>query len=127
MAEKKKKPKKRPTNKKKGLVRGAEAKKGKKEREEKTKKPRKIAEIRPGYLVKVVHLSPDGQRNFTTEGVVLRVRGKGNSRTFTVRRVVEGVGVEKVFNLASPALRELTVIKKDRVRRSRLYYLRSRS
>lgn len=96
----------------------------KKKKPEKKEKPRKIAQIRPGYLVRVVHLSPDGKRDFTTEGVVLRVRGEGENRTFTVRRIAEGVGVEKVFSFINPALKELTVIKKDTARQARLYYLR---
>ena len=56
---------------------------------------KKLPEIKTGYLVKVVHLSPDGERDFTTKGVVLRVRGEGENRTFTVRRIAQGVGVEK--------------------------------
>jgi large subunit ribosomal protein L19 len=90
------------------------------------KKIRKLPEIRSGYLVKVVHLSPDGKQDLTTEGTVIRVRGAGENKTFTVRRIAEGVGVEKVFSFASPALKKLTVIKKDQARRSRLYYLRSK-
>jgi len=94
-------------------------------------KPKKVVkkqawpEIRPGYLVKVVHLAPDGKRNFTTEGIVMRVRGDRENKTFTVRRDAQGLGVEKVFAFANPALKELTVIKKNVARRARLYYLRS--
>jgi len=82
-------------------------------------------EIRSGYLVKVVHLSPDGKRNFTTEGIVMRVRGDRENKTFTVRRDAQGLGVEKIFALSNPALKELKVIKKNAARRARLYYLRS--
>jgi large subunit ribosomal protein L19 len=81
--------------------------------------------VRPGYLVKVVHLSPDGKRDFTTQGVVMRVRGEGQNKTFTVRTVVDGVGLEKVFSFASPALKELEILKKKLARRARLYFLRS--
>lgn len=99
---------------------------GKKDKSSKAKKKiKKLPEIKSGYLVKVVHLSPDGKQDFTTEGTVLRVRGEGDNKTFTVRRIAEGVGVEKVFSFISPALKELTVLKKDQARRSRLYYLRS--
>ncbi len=98
----------------------------KKPAEKEKKQPKKkLPEIRPGYLVKVVHLSPDGKRDFTTEGVVIRVRGEGENKTFTVRRIAEGVGVEKVFSFSSPALKELTVIEKKSARRARLYFLRS--
>jgi large subunit ribosomal protein L19 len=82
-------------------------------------------EVRPGYLVKVVHLSPDGKRDFTNKGIVLRVRGEGKSKTFTVRSNVEGVGMEKVYNFASPALKEVEILKKKLARRARLYFLRS--
>ncbi len=91
------------------------------------KLPGKLAmaeKIRPGYLVKVVHLSPDGKRNFTTQGVVLRVRGKEENKTFTVRSVVGGIGMEKVFSFASPALEEIEILKKKLARRARLYFLR---
>jgi len=90
--------------------------------------PGKLAmadKIRSGYLVKVVHLSPDGKRNFTTQGVVLRVRGEQENKTFTVRSKVAGVVMEKVFSFASPALKEVEILKKKLARRARLYFLRS--
>jgi large subunit ribosomal protein L19 len=96
----------------------------------KNEKPGKLAmadKVRPGYLVKVVHLSPDGKRNFTTQGVVMRVRGEGQNKTFTVRTTVSGVGMEKVFSFASPVLEEIEVLKKKLARRARLYFLRGKN
>ena len=58
------------------------------------------------------------------EGVVLRVRGSWPSRTFTVRRLTHGVGVERVFPLDSPMLKKVEVLRRGKAKRSRLYFLR---
>jgi len=58
------------------------------------------------------------------EGVVIRRRGGGLSETFTVRRVSYGVGVERTFLLHTPRIDKIEVVKRGRVRRARLYYLR---
>ncbi|MDO5448324.1 MAG: 50S ribosomal protein L19 [Clostridia bacterium] len=60
------------------------------------------------------------------EGTVIARRGGGVSETFTVRRVSYGVGVEKVFPINSPNVEKIEVIRKGKVRRSKLYYLRDR-
>lgn len=59
-------------------------------------------------------------------GTVIRVRGGGLGSTFTVRRIVQGEGVERTFPLHSPVIEALEITRKGRVRRSRLYYLRDR-
>jgi len=62
------------------------------------------------------------------EGLVIKVgAGEGSEKSFTVRKVVEGVGVEKVFLLHSPNLIKIEVKKKGEVRRAKLYYMRTRS
>ncbi len=58
------------------------------------------------------------------EGVVMRLRGGGVNRNFTVRRVTNGVGVERTFLLNSPRLEKIDVVRHARVRRKQLYYLR---
>jgi len=58
------------------------------------------------------------------EGVVMRLRGGGVNRNFTVRRVTNGVGVERTFLLHSPRIEKIDVIRHARVRRKQLYYLR---
>ena len=58
------------------------------------------------------------------EGVVLKVQGKDHTRSFTIRKISEGVGVEKTFPLASPYLSHVEVVSRSKVRRARLYYLR---
>lgn len=58
------------------------------------------------------------------EGVVIRRRGGGLGETFTVRRVSYGVGVERTFPLHTPKIERIEVMRRGRVRRARLYYLR---
>jgi large subunit ribosomal protein L19 len=58
------------------------------------------------------------------EGVCIARRGNGVSATFTVRKVSNGVGVERIFPLHSPMISEITVVRRGRVRRAKLYYLR---
>ncbi len=60
------------------------------------------------------------------EGTVIAKKGSGISSTFTVRRVSYGVGVERVFPVHSPNVDSITVVRKGKVRRSKLYYLRNR-
>lgn len=57
-------------------------------------------------------------------GVVIKVKGEGVTKTFTVRKMSDGVGVERIFPLSSPFIENITVNKYGRVRRSKLYYLR---
>ena len=60
------------------------------------------------------------------EGTVIARNGSGVGETFTVRRVSYGVGVERVFPLHSPNVKNIVVVRKGRVRRAKLYYLRDR-
>ena len=59
-------------------------------------------------------------------GTVIARKGSGVAETFTVRRVSYGVGVERVFPVHSPNVKDVTVVRKGRVRRAKLYYLRDR-
>lgn len=59
------------------------------------------------------------------EGIVIKITGTGNNRSFTVRRIGDaGVGIERIFPLSSPWIKKVTVKKKGNVRRAKLYYLR---
>lgn len=60
------------------------------------------------------------------EGTVIARRGSGVAETFTVRRVAYGVGVERVFPIHSPNVKDIKVVRHGKVRRSKLYYLRDR-
>lgn len=68
----------------------------------------------------------DRERVQMFEGTVIAQKGSGISQTFTVRRVSYGVGVERVFPMHSPNVKSVEVVRRGRVRRSKLYYLRGR-
>ena len=68
----------------------------------------------------------DRERVQVFSGTVIRIRGGGLGKTFTVRRIVQGEGVERVFPVHSPVIESLKVTRKGRVRRAKLYYLRDR-
>lgn len=68
----------------------------------------------------------DRERVQMFEGTVIARKGSGVAETFTVRRVSYGVGVERVFPINSPNVKGVDIIRKGRVRRSKLYYLRDR-
>jgi large subunit ribosomal protein L19 len=66
----------------------------------------------------------DKERVQAFEGVCIAKRGGGVSATFTVRKISNGVGVERIFPLHSPMISEIIVVRRGRVRRAKLYYLR---
>lgn len=68
----------------------------------------------------------DKERIQAFEGTVIAKRGSGVAETFTVRRVSYGVGVERVFPVHSPNVADVKVVRKGKVRRAKLYYLRDR-
>ena len=80
----------------------------------------------PGDTVKVHVRVIEGEKERTQvfEGVVIRRRGEGARASFTVRRISYGVGVERTFPLHSPRIEKVQVMRRGRVRRAKLYYLR---
>ncbi|MCQ2461136.1 MAG: 50S ribosomal protein L19 [Clostridia bacterium] len=87
-----------------------------------------VTDFNIGDTVKVHVKIKEGNRERVQvfEGTVIARRGGGVSETFTVRRVSYGVGVEKVFPVNSPNVEKIEVVRKGKVRRSKLYYLRDR-
>ena len=85
-----------------------------------------IPEIKSGDTVRLQVKVVEGNRERLQpfEGVVMRLRGGGVNRNFTVRRTTHGVGVERTFLLNSPRIEKIEVIRHARVRRKQLYYLR---
>jgi large subunit ribosomal protein L19 len=69
----------------------------------------------------------DKERLQAFEGVCIARRGSGVSETFTVRKISNGVGVERIFPVHSPMIGSLSVVRRGRVRRAKLYYLRNLS
>ncbi len=89
---------------------------------------RDIPRFREGDRVRVHFQVVEGTRRRTQvyEGVVLRLQGQGSRRTFTVRKISFGVGVERTFPLHSPKVERIEVVARGQVRRAKLYYLRGR-
>ncbi len=89
---------------------------------------KKIPEFNVGDTVKVTVKIREGekQRLQAFEGVVIRIRKNQSRSTFTVRKVVFGIGVERIFPLYSPNVDDIKVTRRGRTRRAKLYYLRDR-
>ena len=87
-----------------------------------------VPEIEIGSTVRVHVKIREGERERIQmfEGTVIAKRGSGISSTFTVRRVSYGVGVERVFPVHSPNVVKVDLVRKGKVRRAKLYYLRDR-
>src|SRR5437870_13399024 len=85
-----------------------------------------IPDIQSGDTVRLQVRVVEGTRERLQpfEGVVMRLRGGGVNRNFTVRRVTNGVGVERTFLLHSPRIEKIEILRHARVRRQQLYYLR---
>ncbi|CAM4279042.1 50S ribosomal protein L19 [Paenibacillus sp. FSL A5-0031] len=86
-----------------------------------------LPNFRPGDTLKVHVKVIEGTRERIQlfEGVVIKRRGGGISETFTVRKISYGVGVERTFPLNSPKIEKIEVARRGKVRRAKLYYLRS--
>jgi len=82
-----------------------------------------------GDTVKVFVKIREGGKERTQgyEGVIIKSRGEGVGKTITVRRVFQGIGIERVFLLHSPRVEKITVQRRGHVRRAKLYYLRQRT
>jgi large subunit ribosomal protein L19 len=85
--------------------------------------------FKSGDQIKVYFKVVEGvnERIQVFEGVVIRMRGSGLSKTFTVRKVSFGVGVERIFPVNSPRIEKIEITRHGKVRRAKLYYLRNLS
>ncbi len=89
-----------------------------------------IPEFRPGDTVRVAVEIKEGDKkriqNF--EGVVIAIKGTGAGKTFTVRKIgANGIGVERIFPVYSESIAGIEVVRKGKVRRAKLYYLRNKT
>jgi len=95
---------------------------------EKKEQKEKIQQFNVGDTIKVFSkiLEGDKERIQGFEGIVIKQQGGSNRATFTVRKLVQGVGVERTYPLHSPKIEKVQVIKSGKVRRAKLYYLRDK-
>jgi large subunit ribosomal protein L19 len=85
-----------------------------------------ITEFQVGDTIRVMVRVVEGnkEREQAFQGVVIQRRGGGAGETFTVRKISSGIGVERIFPIHSPNVKSINVIKRGRVRRAKLFYLR---
>ena len=89
---------------------------------------RDIPTIRVGDTIKLGVSITEGnkERIQFTEGVIIAKKGSGLNATITLRRVMQGIGVERIYLIHSPKLKSLEILRSSKIRRAKLYYLRSR-
>lgn len=89
---------------------------------------KELPELNPGDTVKVFVRIVEGNKERTQafEGTIIKKRGSGVGKTITVRKVFQGVGVERVFPVYSPRIEKIAIVRRGDVKRAKLYYLRDR-
>lgn len=95
---------------------------------EKSHEKNKLPDFKAGDTVRV-HIKvveAQKERIQVFEGTVIKTRGSGTGKTFTVRKISGGLGVERIFPYHSPSITKLVVVRKGKTRRAKLYYLRQR-
>lgn len=93
---------------------------------EQTQVNSEVTPVNPGDTVNVHYRVREGEKERIQqyEGVVLNVRGSGANKTFTVRKISNNVGVERIFPYYSPFIAKMEIKKRGKVRRAKLFYLR---
>lgn len=88
---------------------------------------KKFDDFQPGDTVNVAYRIKEGNKERIQQyrGVVIRINGSEDKKRFTVRKISDGVGVERIFPMDSPFIESVTVTKYGKVRRAKLYYLRN--
>lgn len=94
--------------------------------EEQLSQEKTLPTFRAGDNVAVSYRIIEGEKERIQiyRGDVIQINGSGKTRTFTVRKISNGVGVERIFPIASPSIASIEVLKRGKVRRAKLYYLR---
>tara|TARA_B100001094_G_C17661207_1_gene544323 strand:+ start:207 stop:569 length:363 start_codon:yes stop_codon:yes gene_type:complete len=87
-----------------------------------------VADVQVGDTVVVHKVIMEGKKQRTQrfQGTVIKLKGSLSRKSFTVRKIIDGVGVEKTFLLHSPLVPKVEIVKRAKVRRAKLYYLRDR-
>ena len=87
-----------------------------------------LPDFRAGDTIIVDYRISEGDKSRIQQfrGDVIQIKGEGPTKTFTVRKISNGVGVERIFPFSSPAIDGISIVKRGKVRRSRLFYLRDR-
>lgn len=100
-----------------------------KELEKKLNPVKELPEFAAGDTITISYKIVEGNKERIQEftGVVIQRKGTGTTETFTVRKISGGVGVERIFPISSPFIDSLVVNKRGKVRRARIFYLRSRT
>ncbi len=90
---------------------------------------KEVPDVNPGDTVRVFVRIVEGnkERIQAFEGTIIKKHGAGINKTITVRKVFQGVGVERVFLLHSPRIDKINIVRRGDVKRAKLYYLRERS
>jgi len=89
-----------------------------------------LPKMKPGDTIRVSEtvLGEKKKKSQVFEGVLIcKKHGKGINATFTVRAILDGVGVEKIYPLHSPLIEKIEIVKKGKARRAKLYYLRKKT
>jgi len=89
-----------------------------------------VPQIKVGQLVKVYQKIKEGEKTRTQvfQGLVIKMKGqKGINQTFTVRNIVSGIGVEKIYPVHSDNIEKVEIIRQNKIRRAKLYYMRERT
>lgn len=86
----------------------------------------KFPDFKTGDTVVVTYKIVEGEKTREQDyrGDVIQIKGHGLTKTFTVRKISHGVGVERIFSYSNPNVANVQIVKRGRVRRARLYYLR---
>ena len=89
---------------------------------------RELPKFRAGDTIIVNYRITEGEKSRIQQfrGDVIQIKGEGATKTFTVRKMSNGVGVERIFPASSPAIDGIEIVKRGKVRRARLFYLRDR-